>query len=422
MSNRQASVDQDATSTDTTGRANDDGNGRGGIFAALRARPRLRRALLVTAVVGLVAGAVAWYELHGRETTDDAQIDGTITPIAARTGGTVIAVEFADNQQVEAGQVLVRLDRADHRVALAKAEADLAAAKAALAAERSGLPITRETTASAVTTAEAGLQRARAAAAQAEAGLEAARAKLREAEATAARAVADLARLDGLIDKDEVSRQQYDAAATGAAAAKAAADAARASVTAAEHAAVQADTAVDGAAAQLRAARTAPDQVAVSQARVDAAAAKVAQAEAAVRRARLDLGYTTVTAPAAGVLSNRNVEVGQIIAPGQPLAALVNLGDVWVTANFKETQLEHMRAGQNAKIEVDATGQTLTGTVDSIAGATGARFSLLPPENASGNYVKVVQRLPVKIVLDPDQDPDRRLRPGMSVVPTVMIR
>lgn len=404
--------------------ADDNGNGkrRGGILAALRARPRVRRGLIIAAVVALAAASVAWYELSGQVSTDDAQVDGTITPIAARVGGTVLAVEFDDNQQVEAGQVLVRIDPADYQVALDKAKADLAAAEASLAAERAGLPITEETSASGLTRAEAGLARARSAAGQAEAGLEAARARQREAEATAARAAADLERLEGLVDKEEVSRQQYDAAATGAAAAAAAADAARAGVTAAEHAAAQAHTAVDAAAAELRAARTAPDQVAVTRAKVSAAEAKVAQARSAVQRATLELGYTTVTAPAAGVVSHKSVEVGQIVQPGQPLAALVNLGEVWVTANFKETQLEHMRPGQEAKVDVDATGQTLTGKVDSIAGATGARFSLLPPENASGNYVKVVQRLPVKIVLDPDQDPERRLRPGMSVVPTVMIR
>jgi len=396
--------------------------GRDGILAALRARPKARRALLLIAVVVIIGGVAAWFELHGRETTDDAQIDGNITPIAARIGGTIEELAFSDNQKVEAGQVLVRLDPADYEVAVQKAEADLAAAEAALTAARAGVPITQETTASTTQRAEADLARAHAASAEAEAALEAARAKQREAEANADRAEADLARLEGLVAKDEVSRQHYDTAAATAAAMRAAADAARASVVAAEHARDQARTAVNAADAELRAAHTAPDQVAVTEAEVKAAQARVNQARAAVARARLDLQYTTVTAPTSGVVSARNVEVGQIVHAGQPLAALVDLGDVWVTANFKETQLAHMRPGQPVRIEVDATGQTLTGRVDSVSAATGARFSLLPPENATGNYVKVVQRLPVKIVFDKGQDPDHRLRPGMSVVPTVLTR
>ncbi len=395
---------------------------RNGILGAVRTRPKVRRALLLIALVVVVGSAAAWFELHGRETTDDAQIDGTITPVAARIGGTVAEIQFSDNQQVEAGQLLLRLDPADHEVALRRAEADLGAAEAALAAARAQVPITRETTGSGTERADAGMASARAAAAQAEAGLEAARAKLREAEANADRAEGDLARLEGLVAKDEVSRQQYDTAAATAAAARAGADAARASVAAAEHARDQVLAAVDTANAWIRVARTAPDQVAVTQASVKAAEARVAHANAAVERARLDLQYGTVTAPTSGVVSARNVEVGQIVQAGQPLAALVGLADVWVTANFKESQLELMRPGQPVRIKVDALGQTLTGRVDSVAAATGARFSLLPPENASGNYVKVVQRLPVKIVLDPGQDPDHRLRPGMSVTPTVLTR
>ncbi len=398
------------------------GNGRGSALGALRSRPNVRRALLLIAVVLVAGGVAAWLELHGRETTDDAQIDGTITPIAARIGGTIVELAFSDNERVESGQVLVRLDPADYEVALQRAQADLAAAEAALVAARAGVPITRETTASGTQRAVAGMASARATAAQAEAGLESARAKLREAEANADRAEGDLARLEGLVAKEEISRQHYDTASAVAAAARAAADAARASVIASEHARDQALTAVDAARAGLRAAHTGPDRVAVTEAEVRAAEARVAQAKAAAERARLDLQYTTISAPTSGVLSARNVEVGQIVQAGQPLAALVDLADVWVTANFKETQLEHMRPGQPVKIDVDATGQTLRGRVDSIAAATGARFSLLPPENASGNYVKVVQRLPVKIALEKGQDPDHRLRPGMSVVPTVTIR
>ena len=411
---------KDAAATEAT-----DAGGPGtavGVIALLRGRPRLTRGLAVGSVVLVLGAILAWRYFAARESTDDAQIDGHIAPIAARVGGTVVAVNVDDNQQVKAGTVLVRLDDTEYKVALHKAEADLAEAQAALQAAREGVPITATATASGVSSATAGVTRAGAGVAAAQSRLEAAEARLREAAAGDTRLQRDLERAKELIGKDEISRQQFDAAVAAAAAARAAVDAARAAVTEAEHARAQANDALLQAQAELRTARTGPNQVAVVRARQASAEAKVRQARAVVEQARLALGYTTVTAPTDGVVSRKTVQIGETVQAGQPLLALVPLDDIWVTANFKETQLRDMHPGQRAVVEVDTYGRSYRGRVDSIAAATGARFSLLPPENATGNYVKVVQRIPVKIVLDRGQDPEHLLRPGMSVVPTVFTR
>jgi membrane fusion protein (multidrug efflux system) len=254
-------------------------------------------------------------------------------------------------------------------------------------------------------------------------------ARLREAQANATRAARDLERMQQLIAKDEISQQQYDAAVAAADAAKATVESVQASVnevtqavSVAESRRVQALNSLTQAQAELRTARTGPEQVAVTRARAESAAARVLQARAAFDQANLNLAYATVRAPMAGRVSKKSVEPGQVIQPGQPLLAIVPIEDLWITANFKETQLKDMRPGQRATVSVDAYGRTYQGHVDSISAATGARFSLLPPENATGNYVKVVQRIPVKIVLDKGQDPQHLLRPGMSVVPTVRTR
>jgi membrane fusion protein (multidrug efflux system) len=281
-----------------------------------------------------------------------------------------------------------------------------------------------------VAEAEAGVGSADQQIQAAQANVVAAQAHQREREATATKAAKDVERLRGLVEKDEISQQQFDAAVAAADAAKANVDAAKSDVTAAQAAiavaqqkAAQARAGAAQAHANLATARTAPQQIQVTQARAAAADAKVKQMQAALAQAELNLQYTTVKAPASGVVSRKTVEVGQVIQPGQPVLALVALQDVWVTANFKETQLKDMRAGQRAVVEVDALGgKEFSGHIDSIAAATGAKFSLLPPENATGNYVKVVQRVPVKIVFDPGQDPNRLLRPGMSVTPTVYVK
>lgn len=407
----------------------------GGVSGFLRDRPR-RRWLMAGGVVLLAVAAGVWWYLGGHESTDDAQIDGHIVPISARVGGTAEEVRIDDNQVVEAGAVLVQIDPRDYRTAQARAEADYADAQAALAAAQASVPITTTTTASQVSSASASVDRAASGTDAAtrdvegsRARLASTRARLKEAQANATMAARDLERMKQLIVKDEVSQQQYDAAVAGAEAAAAMVESAQAAVTEATQAVsmaesrrAQAGNALAQAHADLAAARTAPEQIAVTKARAESAAARVLQAKAALDQANLNLAYTTVRAPTGGRVSKKSVEPGQVVQPGQPLLAIVPIEDIWITANFKETQLENMRPGQRATVSVDAYGHVYEGHVDSIAAATGARFSLLPPENATGNYVKVVQRVPVKIVLDKGQDPGHLLRPGMSVVPTVHTR
>jgi membrane fusion protein (multidrug efflux system) len=394
--------------------------------------------MAIAAFVVVLAGLGVWMWLTaGRESTDDAQIDARVTQIAPRVGGTIVRVAVNDNQRVDAGAVLIELDPRDYQVAVDKAQAELADAEANALAARSTVPIATTTAASGVTTARGGIAQAQAAVAAAEKEVEAARARVvsaqarvREAETNAAKAARDVERLRGLLAKDEIAQQQFDAAVAAAETAKAAADSVRsqvveaeAGIRVAESRLIQARAGEQQARAELETAQTAPEQVTATKARASAAQARVQQARANLAQAELNLQYTTVKAPAAGVVSKKGVNVGQVVQPGQPLLALVQIDDVWVTANFKETQLKNMRPGQPAKVDVDALGgREFNGKVDSIAGATGARFSLLPPENATGNFVKVVQRVPVKIVLDGAQDPEHLLRPGMSVVPTVYTR
>jgi membrane fusion protein (multidrug efflux system) len=396
----------------------------------------VRLIALGVAAVLATGGYVAWRALAPREGTDDAQVSGRVSPVATRVGGTVAAISVADNQAVKAGDVLVELDPRDYQIAVKRAEADLAAAEAASSAARSDVPIT-------ASTARSGLQVAEAATTNADAGLQAAdreieasrakvvsaRARLTEVQARAKRAEQDLARLQPLAAKDEIPRQQFDAATSDKHAADAAVASAEAAVTEAqanlsvsEARRAQASGAVTQAQSHARAAATAPQQIALIEARASGADAQVQLARAALDQARLNLERATVRAPADGLVSRRTVELGQVVQPGQPLMAVTSLGDVWVTANFKETQLTHMAAGQRAEIEVDAYGRTYAGHVESISAATGAMFSLLPPDNATGNFVKVVQRIPVKIVLDNAQDTSALLRPGMSVNATVYFR
>lgn len=397
-----------------------------------------RTPLLIGALLVLILGSVgAWLYFAGKETTDDAQIDGHINPIAARVGGTVIAVNIEDNQAVKAGDLLIQIDPRDYEVAVARAKAELATAEADAIGAQANLPIISTTSASDVSRTTASVDQATAsldASARnvdaARARLEAATARQREADARTAKAQKDQERLKGLVAKDEISQQQYDAAVAEADAARAASDSARAgiaearsAISVAESRQIETRGTLDQAHANSRTARTAPQQVNAAKARVAAAEARVQQVKAALAQAELNLQYTTVKSPVDGIVSKRTAEIGQIVQPGQPLLAVVPLNDVWVTANFKETQLEHIRPGQRVTIKIDSYGGgQFSGKVQSIAAATGARFSLLPPENATGNFVKVVQRVPVKIVLDPNTDPTHILRPGMSVEPTVYTR
>jgi len=404
-------------------------------------RPRRRpRALLVALILGAVGAALAipvYNHYAVRESTDDAQVEGHLTPMSARVGGTVQEVLVNDNQYVKTGDVLVRIDPSDYQVALTRAQADLADSLASLTAARTNVPLTDITARSQVENAQAalavaksGLKAAQDQVSAAQARYESVQARLREVQANQTKTEADLERYRRLVAKDEISQHDFDGAQAAATAARAATDSARAGVLEAEHSVTLAKSNViiqqariEQAKAGLSGAETVPEQIGVTKARAGAADAKVQLSQSAVERARLDLQYTVVRAPADGIVSRKSVEVGQVIAPGQQLMTLVPLNDLWVVANFKETQLDKMRTGQRVEIEVDAfPGKKFIGRIDSVAGATGAKFSLLPPENATGNYVKVVQRIPVKIVLEPNQDPDRLLRPGMSVEPTVLLR
>jgi len=399
----------------------------------------MRRSRIIAAVVAVlvIIAAIVWLMSRGHESTDDAQIDGHITQISARVGGPIVKVAVDNNDKVEAGALLVQIDPRDYQVALDRARAELADAQAQAAVARTGVPIAQIETRSGVSTASGGVQEAEAGVGgadqqiqAAQANLVAAQARQREREATATKAARDVERLRGLVQKDEISQQQFDAAVAAADAAKANVDAAKSDVVAAQAAiavaqqkAAQARASAAQARAGLANAQTAPQQLQVTRARAAAAEARVQQAQAALKQAELNLQYTTVKAPSTGVVSRKSVEIGQVVQAGQPLLALVDLQDVWVTANFKETQLNEMRPGQKAVVEVDALGgKEFNGHIDSISAATGAKFSLLPPENATGNYVKVVQRVPVKIVFEPGQDPNHLLRPGMSVTPTVYVR
>lgn len=402
--------------------------------APFRRSPLAKWLLLVVIVVLAYGGVSLWRYFSIRESTDDAQIDGHVYPVSARVGGSVTRVLVDDNQYVTAGTVLVEFDTKDYRVAQDRARADLAESAATLHVSQTQIPITTTTSGSQLSAAQAGVGVVAAAVNAAEKSVNAARAhlvaaqaKVRENTANYQRAARDLDRMKALVAKEEISQQQYDAAVAAAESQRAQVDSAEAQAREAQEGILVAESqlgqqkaALERARADVEAARTVPQQVAASRAHAESSGAKVKQMEAAVEQSNLNLQYTTIRAPVSGVVSQRNVEVGQVIQPGQPLFSIVPLDDIWITANFKESELLKMHPGQRAVISVDAFGgRQYEAHVDSIAAATGARFSLLPPENATGNYVKVVQRVPVKIVLDKGENSDHLLRPGMSVVPTV---
>ena len=402
-----------------------------------KANTKLRRLLIIGGVVvaAVLLGLYLYY--RNRESTDDAQVDGHITPVAAKVYGRVAEVLVTDNQHVTAGQVLVKLDPRDYQAVLDQAKGQLALAESEAKAAGVDVPRTQENVASGTSSADAQLLGAQADLLQAQANYEQAKtadlayaqANVQKSKANAELAQADLARYKPLLEKQEISQQQYDAA-------KANADATASTLKADQEKLAQAERNIEISNAQVDAAKARvaqaqagvtsakanTKQVAMRQADAQAKIAKVQQARAAVEAAQLNLEYTTITAPVDGVATHKQVEVGQVVQPGQGLMVVVPLHNVWVTANFKETQLKKMRAGQKAEVEVDTYGKTFSGHVDSIAGATGAVLSLLPPENATGNYVKVVQRIPVKIVLDPIPPDKAILRPGMNVNATVITK
>jgi len=384
--------------------------------------PGFRIAVVIALIVLVVVGFFVYRYFTSYESTDDAQVDGHINSISTRVSGHVIKLNVQDNQYVQAGTVLVEIDPADYQVAYERAKADFADAQAAAIAAGVTVPITSVNTSSQVSASEADVSSARAGIQAAQQQFQAAKAQLQQAQANDVKAQNDLGRYKQLVDKQEISHQQYDQAVAASKASAAGVEAARATADAAEQQVTQARGRLVQAEANYRYASTAPKQMEISRARADSARAEVQRMKASLDQTELNLNYTKVVAPVNGIVSNRTVEVGQNVAPGQELMKVINLDDIWVTANFKETQLRDMRTGQRVTVEVDANGRKYDGKVDSVAGASGARFSLLPPENATGNYVKVVQRVPVKIVLDPGSNNDHQLRPGLSVTPKVWIR
>ena len=383
---------------------------------------RLKRIAPLVLVVAVV-GALLWW-LHSRqyEDTDDAQVDGHISQIGSRVAGYITAVNVEDNQEVQAGQVLVEIDPRDYQVALDRAKAELADSRAQAVAADYNVPITSVATKSQIESAAADVRNSQAAVAAAHKNLDAARAKVQSALANNVKAQNDVQRYKGLVERDVISKQLYDAAIAAADSAAADVQGSQDNVVAAQEAVTQAEARVVQAQANLRNAGTGPRQVSVTQARATSAQSTAAKNQAELEQAQLNVQYTKIFAPSHGVVGHRTAEVGQYVQPGQSLMSLVDIDNVWITANFKETQLRHMQAGQPVEIKVDASGRKYKGKVLAIGGASGSRFSLFPPENATGNYVKVVQRIPVRIVLDPDQNQDHSLRPGMSVEPTVKVR
>jgi membrane fusion protein, multidrug efflux system len=403
-------------------------------------RPKRRRLLRFLVLIALliafgVGGYKLWQYLSAYESTDDAQIDGHVDAISARITGHVNEVLVEDSQVVKAGDILVKIDPRDYEVAVAQAEASLANGQAALQSSRTNVPIVSTNTASNLETARAtrvnagaGVANAQRQLDAAQAALETAQAQVIEAEAIYKKDMDDVERYRLLVSKDEIAKQVYDTAVQTAAADKATVDArmasvnqARHNVAAAEAAVEEAQTRIPQAEASIQSAMTRPQQVEQSQANARAAAATVKQQQALLDQSKLNLSYTIIPAPYTGIVGKKTVEIGENVSPGQSLMSVVPLEDIWVTANFKETQLKKMRPGQKVVFTVDAYDREYHGHVTGVGGATGSRFSLLPPENATGNYVKIVQRIPVRIDLDPGENKDHLLRVGMSVEPKVYI-
>ena len=385
-----------------------------------------RKTLMFAGIVGvlIIVGAV-WFWLYSRtyESTDDAQVDGHLNGITARIDGDVKAVHVEENQSVQAGDLLVELDPRDYEVAVEQAQAQLLKAQAGERAENPNLPITQSTSETSVSTSKSEVANAEAALAGAERDQLAAQSRVLEVEANNAKAQADVGRYKALVDKNEVSRTEYDQVASSAKALAASLDSARASAEAAQKIVEQRRAQLEEASSMMESARVnAPNQVAISKANLQSKQADVQAMKAQLDRAQLDLSYCKITAPVAGVISKRTAEVGEHVGKGERLVTLAALGDLWVTANFKESQLRQMHPGQSVTISVDAFDQDFDGTVEAMPGSTGSVTSLLPPENATGNYVKVVQRLPVRIRFKPGQQGLDRLRPGMSVVPKVWLK
>jgi membrane fusion protein (multidrug efflux system) len=386
-----------------------------------RSKGRAYILIFVIALAVLAGGVFVWRYLNSYESTDDAQIDVHLYPVSARISGYVVKVNVDDNQYVQKGTVLVEIDPKDFEVAVAQTQANLASAEATAQSLNINVPIASVNTASQLKATTSDVASSNAGIIAAERQAVAAHAQLEQAEANDVKVQDDVHRYKLLVDKQEVAVQVYVQAVAAAKASTASIVAASANEAAAEQLVQQARSRLAGSEANQQSAETAPQQVSSVRDRARAALADVEQKRAALEQAQLNLQYTKIVAPVSGQV-NKTVVAGMNVGAGQELLTVVPLDEVWITANFKETQLRRMQPGQKVEIHVDSSGRTFRGHVDSIAGATGPLFSLLPPENATGNYVKIVQRIPVKIVLEPGENGDHQLRPGMNVVPDVYLQ
>lgn len=391
-------------------------------------RTRRKKIIIVSAAAVLIVIAAAYFVRNAflYEDTDDAQVDGHVMPLSARINGNIKEVLVVEGQLVHAGDVLVIIDPEDYDIAAKQAQANLADALATAASSHWNVPVTSATAWSSLDSAKAAVRNAEAGVSAAEQNLEAAKAALLQAQANAEKTDADLERYKQLVAKEDISRQLYDQAGAAAKANRAAVVSATAGVQAGEQALRQAEGKLLQAKADLRNAETAPEQISLTRSKAEAADAQVMQRRAQYAQAELNVSYTVIRSPVTGIVGKRSVEVGQNVSIGQELVDVVPLDDIWVTANFKETQLAHMRPGQLVEIKVDAYGRSWKGHVTNLGGGTGSIFSLLPPENATGNYVKVVQRVPVRIDFDRAQgqefNAEGLLKPGLSVEPDVRVR
>jgi membrane fusion protein, multidrug efflux system len=377
--------------------------------------------IIAAVVVVIIGGAFLWQYLSGFESTDDAQVDVHLYPVSARISGYVLAVHVEDNQYVQEGATLAEIDPKDYQVAEAKAQANLEAAEASARALNIDVPISSVDTTSQLKFTSSDIESAKAAIAASEKQVAAAQARILEATAENLKAQDDVERYHLLLIKDEVPKQIYDHAVAAAQTDTAAVTAANADEATAEQNVAEARSRLIEAIARDESAQAGPQRVASTRARALSAVADEQQRRAELAQAELNLGYTKVLAPVSGEVTKK-VVVGLNVDPGEQMLTVVPLDQVWITANFKETQIGNMRPGQKVTITCDSNGRSYKGHVDSISGATGPLFSLLPPENATGNYVKIVQRVPVKIVLEPRENRDHQLRPGMNVEAKVYLR
>jgi len=383
------------------------------------------RAFIIFFLVLLIAGGAGlyyWLQSRQFESTDDAEVEAHLNAISARVDGTITQVYVDENWMIKAGQPLVDLDPRDFQIAVDQTQAQLAQARSQVSALRPNVPITQVENTTNISGAEADVANAQAAVGVAQRDRESAAARLAEAQANAAKANSDLERYTILVKQEEISQQEFDQVAATAKAQSAAVAANRAAVEAADRTVEQRQAQLAQVKARLTQYRNnAPAQVAIRQANVASQQANVQTAQATLEQAELKLSYTKIVAPVAGIVIKRSAEVGERVNAGQQLLMIAQTGDMWVTANFKETQLHNIHPGESARIHVDALGRDFDAYVDTIGGSTGAISSVLPPENATGNYVKVVQRIPVRLRFKPNQKDLDRLRPGMSVEPDVRI-